>query len=129
MIMGREKEFVGVITFYRTLGKDNFQYDDIFILDMLKDHLAFRLYKYKKSGDLAEEKLTVSAAVEKFGLTRREHTILKMLMEGKDNHEISTDLTITENTLKKHILNIYRKLGIKKRSRCSNSLKKRSRFT
>ena len=73
------------------------------------------LYKYKKSGDLAEEKLTVSAAVEKFGLTRREHTILKMLMEGKDNHEISTDLTITENTLKKHILNIYRKLGIKKR--------------
>ena len=115
MIMGREKEFVGVITFYRTLGKDNFQYDDIFILDMLKDHLAFRLYKYKKSGDLAEEKLTVSAAVEKFGLTRREHTILKMLMEGKDNHEISTDLTITENTLKKHILNIYRKLGIKKR--------------
>lgn len=115
MIMGREKEFVGVITFYRTLGKDNFQYDDIFILDMLKDHLAFRLYKYKKSGDLAEEKLTVSAAVEKFGLTRREHTILKMLMEGKDNHEISTDLTITENTLKKHILNIYRKLGIKNR--------------
>lgn len=115
MIMAREKEFVGVITLYRTLGKENFQYDDIFILDLLKDHLSFRLYKQKKSGDLSEEKLTVSAAVEKFGLTRREHTILKLLMEGKDNYEISSELTITENTLKKHILNIYRKLGIRNR--------------
>ena len=44
MILGRNKEFLGVVTFYRTIGKDNFQYDDIFILDMLKDHLAFRLY-------------------------------------------------------------------------------------
>ena len=82
---------------------------------MLKNHLAFRLYTYKKSGDLMEEKLTFTAAVEKFGLTRREHTILRMLMEGKDNYEISTELTITENTLNKHILNIYRKLGIKNR--------------
>ena len=115
MILGKEKEFVGVITFYRTIGKENFQYDDIFILDMLKDHLAWRLYKYKKSGDPLEEKLTVSAAVARFGLTRREHTILKMLLEGKDNQEISGELMITENTLKKHILNIYRKLGIKNR--------------
>ena len=115
MVMGMEKEFVGVITFYRTIGKENFQYDDIFILDILKDHLSHRLYKYKKSGDLAEEKLTVSAAVEKYGLTRREHTILKLLLEGKDNATILEELSIAENTLKKHILNIYRKLQINNR--------------
>lgn len=115
MVMGMEKEFVGVITLYRTIGKENFLYDDIFILDMLKDHLSYRLYKYKKSGDLAEEKLTVSAATIKYGLTRREHTILKLLMEGKENIAIMEELSITDNTLKKHILNIYRKLGIKNR--------------
>ncbi|SDA72349.1 regulatory protein, luxR family [Lachnospiraceae bacterium G11] len=115
MVMARKKEFVGVVTFYRTIGKDDFAYDDIFILDLLKDHLAYRLYQQKKSGDLVSEKLTVSAATGKFGLTRREETILRLLMEGRDNTTISELLVISENTLKKHILNIYRKLGIKNR--------------
>ena len=115
MVMARKKEFVGVVTFYRTIGKDDFAYDDIFILDLLKDHLAYRLYQQKKSGNLVSEKLTVSAATGKFGLTRREETILRLLMEGRDNTTISELLVISENTLKKHILNIYRKLGIKNR--------------
>lgn len=115
MVLAKEKEFVGVITFYRTIGKDNFHYDDIFLLDMLKDHMAYRLYKQKKNGSELDEKLTVSATAEKYDLTRREHTILKLLMQGLDNMQICEQLTITENTLKKHILNIYRKLGIKNR--------------
>ena len=64
MVLARKKEFVGVVTFYRTIGKDDFIYDDIFILDLLKDHLAFRLYQQKKSGNLTGEKLSVSAAAE-----------------------------------------------------------------
>ena len=48
MILARDKMFLGVITFYRTIGKDNFHYDDIFQLDMLKDHLAFRLTQEQK---------------------------------------------------------------------------------
>ncbi len=115
MVLARKKEFVGVVTFYRTIGKDDFIYDDIFILDLLKDHMAFRLYQQKKSGNLVSEKLSVSAATEKFGLTRREETILKLLMEGRDNTTICDSLVISENTLKKHILNLYRKLGIRNR--------------
>ncbi|MCR5625725.1 MAG: helix-turn-helix transcriptional regulator [Lachnospiraceae bacterium] len=115
MVLARKKEFVGVATFYRTIGKDDFVYDDIFILDLLKDHLAFRLYQQMKSGDLLSEKLSVSAATEKYGLTRREETILKLLMEGRDNATICESLVISENTLKKHILNTYRKLGIRNR--------------
>lgn len=125
MILARDKQFVGVVTFYRTIGKDNFQYDDIFLLDMLKDHLAFRLYQQKKSGDLLEEKLTVTAATEKYELTRREQTILQLLMAGKLNLEICDELTITENTLKKHILNIYRKLGIKNRVQMFKMIKEK----
>lgn len=125
MILAREKQFVGVVTFYRTIGKDNFQYDDIFLLDMLKDHLSFRLYQQKKSGDLLDEKLTVSAAAEKYELTKREHTILQLLMAGRSNVEICDELTITENTLKKHILNIYRKLGIKNRVQMFKMIKEK----
>lgn len=36
-------------------------------------------------------------------------------MQGKENPVICEELTISTNTLKKHILNIYRKLGIRNR--------------
>ena len=115
MVLARNKEFVGVVTFYRTIGKDDFVYDDIFILDLLKDHLAYRLYQQKKSQDHSGEKLSVKAAAELFSLTRREEMVLKLLMGGKKNRTICEEMVISENTLKKHILNIYRKLGIKNR--------------
>ncbi len=115
MVLARKKSFVGVITFYRTIGKEDFAYDDIFILDLLKDHLAYRLYQHKTSLDITGDKLTISAAVDKYSLTRREETILRFLLSGKTNVSICEELTISENTLKKHILNLYRKLGINNR--------------
>ncbi len=125
MILGRNKEFLGVVTFYRTIGKDNFQYDDIFILDMLKDHIAYRLYRESRESGDAAEKLTVTETSEKYDLTKREHTILKMLMEGKDNTAICDELAISVNTLKKHILNIYRKLGIRNRVQMFKMIKEK----
>ena len=125
MILAKNKEFVGVVTFYRTLGKPDFEYDDIFLLDLLKDHMAYRLYKNKENGYVLSEKLTVSAAVEAYELTRREETILRLLMEGKENPTICGELTITPNTLKKHILNIYRKLGIKNRVQLFKMIKEK----
>lgn len=125
MILGRNKEFLGVITFYRTIGKDNFQYNDIFLLDLLKDHLAYRLSKAKVEPGETANKLTVTQAVEVYGLTRREHTILGLLMQGKENQEICQELSISVNTLKKHILNIYRKLGIRNRVQMFKIIKER----
>jgi len=57
----------------------------------------------------------VSRASEKYEMTHQEQNILRMLMAGKNNEEICTELTISVNTLKKHILNIYRKLGVRNR--------------
>lgn len=115
MVLARKKEFVGVATFYRAIGKEDFLYDDIFILDMLKDHMAFRLYQEKKNNVQIKEKISVKETIEKYNLTRREGTILSYLMEGKDTLKVCDELVISENTLKKHILNIYRKLGINNR--------------
>lgn len=115
MIIAYDKKFLGVVTFYRAMGKDNFQYDDIFILDMLKDHLAYRLQTDHQRAERREEKLTIKDAVRKYQLTKREETILGFLMDGADNIQICDELVISLNTLKKHILNIYRKLGIRNR--------------
>jgi len=115
IIIARHKKFLGAITFYRTIGKENFHYDDIFMLDMLKDHLSYRLEKYMLGMETSVEKLTITETVAKYELSKREAMVLRELMLGKDNNEICEQLFITTNTLKKHILNIYKKLGINNR--------------
>ncbi len=115
VVLARHKKFLGAITFYRTIGKENFHYDDIFVLDILKDHLAYRLEQHSKNKESVQGKLSVMEATVKYELTKRESEILKALMDGKDNGDICHELVITPNTLKKHILNIYRKLEINTR--------------
>ncbi len=114
IVLGMKRKFLGVVTFYRNSGKENFQYEDMLVLNMLRDHLAYRLYQNEEKKQ-EPDKLSISKAVEQFGLTKREHTILIELLAGKDNETICEELFISVNTLKKHILNIYRKLGIKNR--------------
>ena len=50
VVIAKDHHFLGTITFYRTIGKENFKYDDIFVLDMLKDHLAYRMEKHQRRG-------------------------------------------------------------------------------
>lgn len=115
MIFGRNKHFLGVVTLYRTIGKEDFTYEDVFLMDMLKDHMAYRLSQDRNNQMTSQEKLTLTQAVKTYDLTKREQTILQLLLQGMENTEICDHLSITVNTLKKHILNIYRKLGIRNR--------------
>ena len=85
MIIAKDKQFLGVVTLYRNIGKDDFNHDEVFLVDTLKEHMAYRLWQQRQNRIQFGEKLTVSAATEKFGLTRQEHNILHLLMEGKDN--------------------------------------------
>ena len=126
LIIGKDKKFLGIINFYRTIGKNNFQYEDIFLLDMLKDHIAYRLERDQSTHFApGEQKLTVTQAAEQYELTRREQMILRLLMQGLDNNQLCDELSISVNTLKKHILNIYRKLGIRNRVQMFKMIRER----
>lgn len=114
--------FLGVMSFFRNTDKPNFDYDSTFILDTIKDHLAFRLYTYLKSTQ--NNLLSISDSQEKYNLTNRETSILSLLIDNYDNKEICNKLLITNNTLKKHILNTYRKLDINKRIQLFDIIKK-----
>ena len=50
------------------------------------------------------------------GLTERETAILKALARGLSNEEIAKELWITQQTVKFHLTNVYRKLGVKNRT-------------
>lgn len=111
-VLAFNQEFLGVITFYKTVGKEDYEYSDIFLLEMIKEHLAYRIYKERQN---TSDKLSVDSATLHYALTRREQQILDFMMQGMSNDEICKLNVITYNTLKKHIYNIYRKLGINSR--------------
>jgi DNA-binding NarL/FixJ family response regulator len=49
-------------------------------------------------------------------LSPREHEVLTALVQGLSNKEIADKLFISETTVKLHISNIFKKLGVKSRS-------------
>jgi DNA-binding NarL/FixJ family response regulator len=57
-----------------------------------------------------------SQAGERIGLTDRELEMLKALARGLSNSAISREFWVTEQTVKFHLSNIYRKLGVANRT-------------
>lgn len=53
------------------------------------------------------------------GLTRRELEILRLVSEGHSNSELAKMLWVTEQTVKFHLSNIYRKLNVSNRTEAS----------
>jgi DNA-binding NarL/FixJ family response regulator len=58
-------------------------------------------------------------AGETHGLTRRELEILKLVAEGHSNAQVARLLWVTEQTVKFHLSNVYRKLGVANRTEAS----------
>jgi len=53
------------------------------------------------------------------GLTRREVEILRLVADGHSNAQLARMLWVTEQTVKFHLSNIYRKLGVANRTQAS----------
>jgi DNA-binding NarL/FixJ family response regulator len=53
-------------------------------------------------------------------LSPRELDVLRIVAEGRSNAEVAKTLWVTEQTVKFHLRNIYRKLGVSNRTEASN---------
>jgi len=62
-----------------------------------------------------EEISAAEQSEDTFSLTARELKIASLLLNGLNNKKIASNLNISINTVKFHIGNIYRKLGVKNR--------------
>jgi DNA-binding NarL/FixJ family response regulator len=71
------------------------------------------------AADAVDTERPARASVDQEGLTRRELDVLRHVAEGRSNAEVGRILWVTEQTVKFHLSNIYRKLGVLNRTEAS----------
>ncbi len=75
---------------------------------------VFRRRK-KKTAAKGREPFDLAPLMDEYALSQREKEVLALLMRGRKNKEIAKELFISENTVKVHVYNIYRKMGVSSR--------------
>ena len=70
----------------------------------------------KRVADMQEDRQEGSAQEKDINLTPREQEILLHLVKGLTNKEISAATNLAVDTVKTHLRNIFRKLGVKNRT-------------
>jgi DNA-binding NarL/FixJ family response regulator len=91
-----------------------FTTDDMFFMRALGMHLNAVMYRML-SGDvkgLGQNSARVAELQQQYHLTDREREILSHLSRFESNTEIADALGIRENTLQKHLQNLFRKLEV-----------------
>ncbi|SAB99712.1 two component LuxR family transcriptional regulator [Enterobacter hormaechei] len=83
------------------------------------------MFAGKKSAQIREILISESAweemtclfapSLSKFNLTPRQIDVLNMIMRGLPNKRIAAQLSISEPTVKEHISNILKKIGVNSR--------------
>jgi DNA-binding CsgD family transcriptional regulator len=65
---------------------------------------------------LAEQTLSSLNSLALLGLSQREAEVLKLIIQGEDNKDIATRLSVNISTIRKHLENIYGKFKVKSRT-------------
>ncbi len=107
-----------------SLNRDrkDFSEEDRLTLNLLGPHIAQSLKNaeaYDKArrtlGNLGGPRMSLKA----YGLTYREEDVLYWVAQGKTNEDVAAILRIAPGTVKVHLENIYRKLGVENRTAAS----------
>jgi DNA-binding CsgD family transcriptional regulator len=64
----------------------------------------------------------LSQLKERYGISPREQEVIALVIAGKKNREIEEALFISPDTVKKHIYNVYRKMGVNSRVQLVNAV-------
>src|SRR5207344_912263 len=76
------------------------------------DELGARLWGAKARRELAR----VSGRTASSGLTETERRVAALVVEGRSNKEVASELFVTVRTVETHLTKIYAKLGVRSRT-------------
>jgi DNA-binding NarL/FixJ family response regulator len=83
------------------------------------EHSVFLAKTYRNRHTTAPASAPAAAVDAGVGLTRREREILALVAEGHSNRTLAQMMWVTEQTVKFHLSNIYRKLDVSNRTEAS----------
>jgi DNA-binding NarL/FixJ family response regulator len=87
------------------------------LLGALREVLAGEIWLPPEYRELTTRpRRAARTAAERFGLTKSQARVLELLTEGKTNREIGELLGVTEGTVKIHVSNIFKAMGVSNRS-------------
>lgn len=111
------EDVVGIISFFKEKEHSDFSDRDLFILDQLQKHFAYRLYYEAKKGDTRYfyAKGYKERLCKEYGLTTREAELMDYAVKGLSNDEIASRMNISIHTVKKHFHSLYMKMNVKNR--------------
>jgi len=75
----------------------------------------FVLQQQREGSASAIGSADLDSITSRYGISKRECTVLVLVLEGKSNGEIAEQLFISQNTVRNHIFNIYGKLQVRNR--------------
>lgn len=122
--IAKEGSCISAITLYRTEKRGDFTDKELYILKQLLPHLQSKLSQEFNVVDYNIEKIRkgFSLLAYQYHLSNREIEILKLVCSGHNNSEVGNQLSISVNTVKKHMSNIFDKLGVDSRTHLFNLL-------
>lgn len=107
----------GSINIWRSRDKGDFTDEELEILRVLNNHLSLYFYnKYPNGIKRNNENDYSETLIHLYNLTDREADVIELVYQGKSSREIAASLYISENTVKKHIYNIFKKMKVSSRS-------------
>jgi DNA-binding CsgD family transcriptional regulator len=109
------------LLFCKSRNERDFSERDRDVLEMLRPHLRAREARAALRRRLLDESLgDEDSSDPDASLTLREREIVFLAAQGKTNAHIAAELWITSGTVKKHLENVYLKLGVCNRAAAAN---------
>jgi DNA-binding CsgD family transcriptional regulator len=112
----KEEKLLGIVNLFRAEELGDFTEKDLKILHLVKDHLANIIHSLRKNSKSLDGRVSINSEdISRYNLSKREMEIIQLMIDGKSNQDIGDALVISLSTVKKHVYNIFTKLGINSR--------------
>ena len=107
-------QFKGAITLYKKEKNGDFSDTDMYVLKQILPHLQAK-FESEEEQMLKNEQSISYLLKNQYLLTNREIEIIGCVYGGLTNRAIAGQLGIAPNTVKKHVYNLFYKLGVNSR--------------
>lgn len=112
----KENKILGLLNLCRSEELGDITQRELSILEIIKDHLNNILFSISLNSKATDGRKSLkSDDFKRYNLSNRENEILKLLIKGSSNNEIGKILCISISTVKKHVYNIFTKIGVNSR--------------